>query len=105
MSEQVPTDKITISTGRSRRILVYVNLIFSMGVIVYVLWTDKKHGMGETALIAAFMHLGAVTGGYVFNAAWQDVSAIKHRRERRSTRRGSNYDPYMDADYEIINPD
>jgi hypothetical protein len=74
--DQVATPPIPYTWSKRRRYL-YVQTVFCMGVIAYVLGAGKTDRVAETAVMMAFGALIAFAGSYVFGAAWQDINHMR----------------------------
>lgn len=62
-----------------RRIVVYASLIFFGALVAYIVLMDKQSGTSEAIALASIAAMASIIGSYVFGAAWQDVTAMRHR--------------------------
>lgn len=76
MSKRPPNAPLpgTSPSWTFRRKLLSLTLLFSMGVIVVIIWQrwdDTR--LAETVVISAFSLIGLVLSAYIGGAAWEDV--------------------------------
>lgn len=95
-----------VGSWKTRRRIMYANLAFSMGVIIWVLWKDMTSTVAETAITMAFFSIISTVGTYVFGAAWQDISTVKVHgaRPKRGGYRTESYSGLY-ATSRVDNPD
>lgn len=65
------------SSWAVRRRFMFVAAGFCMLIIFFVLWTELDTAPAEAAVTMAFVTLGGIVGGYVFGAAWEDISMAR----------------------------
>lgn len=62
---------------KNRRLVIFLSLLFSAAVIVYVMVWGEDTRVNETIIQFAFIFGGAIIGAYVFNATWEDVTKLR----------------------------
>ena len=95
--EQAP-DGNNYSWKRRRRYMCAVTA-FTMGVIVWILWSGRDTRVAETAMTMSWLCLIGIVGAYVFGAAWQDISHMNLQRGMGASPYGGGYGGGYGAGY------
>ena len=64
-----------------RRRAVFGSLIFSAGIIIYLLVRWDSTSLAETMTISAFGLIGAIIASYIGGAVWEDTSFNKYSKK------------------------
>lgn len=56
-----------------RRRAVFMSLIFSMSVIIYILFRWDDTSLAQTTVLSAFGLIGAIVASYIGGAVYEDV--------------------------------
>ena len=84
---------------------MYANLVFSMGVVIYILYKNMQGSVAENAITMSYFSIITTVGSYVFGAAWQDISTVK---VHGSVQQSKSYDraySRMTGSSRLDNPD
>lgn len=77
MSEAAGGDPEYRPVWKNRRRVIFANLAFSAGIILYQTFFGEDTRLAETTVIFAFINAMATVGAYAFNATWEDVTRLR----------------------------
>lgn len=61
----------------NRRKVIFLSLLFSAAVILYVMVFGEDTKLNETIIQFSYIFGGSVVGSYVFGSTWEDVTKLR----------------------------